>query len=342
MDESVLLTFDDVKFIQGETKMNQSNWQSYFGGALKNGVYSGLDVNKSQMGVLDNTGASYVMNDGIIYVNGICAKIETETGYTNFGRLNSAIADQFVCARVYFNTETIELIQKTDITDISSGTLSQKRLALMKTLMEFENDESYCCERNSEYWEIPLFYRTKNKLTSDSDSKSWLFGGVDLTRRPAENSKLIRLMTNYNTTSIAYQSIDANPISGNNSYYVEQVGDHNQHNIYMDTVNEPHGAVAFLDNTSTLVVHLYRVPYTIWRNTDSSGSGFGIQTFDSIYEIKYKFSNPSDWTLSSDGLSYLYTAPNNTCCLKFTCLSKDYNYSQGYGLSWNFLVEVIP
>lgn len=327
MNESVIATYDDVKFIQGVTKMNQNNWQDYFGNALKTGVYSGFDPNFQVM--YRNSG--YALNDGILFANGIFIKIETDDGYTLFEPLAVANSDRFVCARVNFDTGNVELVQKTGIADFSGASSADaKQVVLMKTLMEFEHDEAYCCRRDSAAWEIPLFYSASAWVNgSGSDVSAWLNQGADLTRRPNMDKKYIRA-----TVSGAGDDpnrIQRMPITGNNTYYVPSAG--TDIIIFPDTVNPANGAMVILTGTSTSVA-LSRIPFILWWSI--SKTGWGPYYFSSSYEIKYIFANPSGWTTDNTKYTYVSTSKATTA-IRLTCIGAD--YTEGSNCNYIFYVE---
>lgn len=316
MNESTILTFDDVKFIGGETKLTQPNWQDYFGNALVNGVYSGLDANLNQI----RSAGRYVINDGVIFVNGMMGKIETENGYTDLGWGEDI--DEFYCARMNFQNGTVDLVKKTGIADTSgASTTAAKNLAYLKTLMEFEYDESYCCTRDVSVWDIPLLYRA---------AYSCLNKGVDLTRRHNAEKKIIYLSDS--STGGVPERLDNMSMSANNAYYFNG---RYVRNAFVDTVNPPNGATLTFMGTSgyNSKIYLRRVPYVIWLN--SGTGGYGIDTLDAAYEIKYIFSNPSKWT--QNDMYYEFAEKSGPVSFRFTLVGC--NYTQNTNCNYIFFVE---
>lgn len=145
MEETTIATFDNVKFIEGVTKLTQNNWQEYFGSLFPNGAIKGLCSPNSSSGVYNQ------ISDGIAIANGIIAKLETEQEYTSI-QIPAGVYDCFACLRIHFTDELAELVVKRNIADTEST------VQFMKELMQFTKDESYYCERNSDYYEIPLYY----------------------------------------------------------------------------------------------------------------------------------------------------------------------------------------
>ena len=156
MTENILATYDNVKFIEGKTKLTQPNWQSYFGASIPNGVFSGLELRQQDQGVTLN----YYVMDGVAFVNGIKAELSTAQGYTDIGQLYIADdKDCFVCLRVYFGSEKAELIRKDHIIDGITEYTSSDYYKYTWALGKFIQDEAYQCERGNNYWDIPLYYR---------------------------------------------------------------------------------------------------------------------------------------------------------------------------------------
>lgn len=145
MEETVIETFDDVKFIEGVTKMNQVNWQEFFRNGFHNGIYDGLEVT-----VGDAPYSISKITDGTAIVNGLCVTIKTEDGYTEFPE--QSLTDRFFCLRVNCSEGTAKLIMKTNIS--SDGTYD----SFITEMGKFIVDESYCCERNDIIYELPLMY----------------------------------------------------------------------------------------------------------------------------------------------------------------------------------------
>lgn len=232
MTESIIATFDDVKFVEGVTKMTQNNWQKYFKSAIPNGVYSGLEFKNSQ-----NASKYYNFLDGIAFVNGMMAEISTPDGYTDLGAITPSASDAFFCLRIYFDREQAELVQKTDIyTDISRW--NDNYYKYMNTLGYLEKQEDYECERNLTYYEIPLFYIVSGW------SNGPLSSGIDLRRmiKPDQSRKLNPrvpcIYSNYSTL-----------LSSNNIYTVSS-----DTTFYIDAINLPNDAIIVNTSRSSVSV----------------------------------------------------------------------------------------
>ena len=189
MEEVVLATFNNVKFIEGVSKMTQENWQSYFSSVIPNGVYSGLEP-RNYIGTTQYSSGNIFITDGEVFANGIYAKITTPEGYTDIGVVPASITtirDRFICIRVYFDTEQAELIAKYNIapeadTSSSAPELYQSQDWLFQIQGRyFVDDESYCCERTSRYWELPIFYQSTRFLPWSSYESAYS-RGIDLRR----------------------------------------------------------------------------------------------------------------------------------------------------------------
>lgn len=327
MEEAVIATFDDVKFIEGTTKLTQDNWQSYFGSTIKNGVISGLNRDESVLG-------TYRMKDGILIANGILATITTENGYTEFSAYNmysSNKYDRFICARIYFDTESVELIEKTNITSIDdSSTTLVKNKQIMRTLMEFAHDESYCCERNSVFYDIPLLYQSASSV--NASGTGWLKYGVDLTRRPYRKQNIISKSNMLSTTPTT-------KISGNDIYYCQNPSSHFAF-LFPDIIDVPNDLViVHRPNYSSNWIALSRVPHNYISTSDDGGV-----VLDSSYEIKYVFSKASNWKLYDEGgtgmANYFYTlvTPRQEVSLRITHIGTDYDANK---CNFIFYVEEI-
>ena len=142
MEETIISTVNDVKFIENETRMTQSNWQKYFGKLFPSGVIEGL-------GKYSNNESNHI-KDGTAIANGIMAKIETDDGYTAID-VPSGTYDYFVCLRIHFSTEQADLVLKTNIAP-------EENRQYLTELCKFTQDDSYCCSRTTEYYELPIVY----------------------------------------------------------------------------------------------------------------------------------------------------------------------------------------
>lgn len=240
MTESIIATYDNVKFIEGVTEMTQDNWQSYFSPVIQNGVYSGLEF--QQYG--SSSSNTFRITDGIAYVNGIRAELHTPEGYTDIGAWHeSGYSDAFFCLRMYFDQEKAEIIKKTGIIDSVTEYTPEDFYKYTYALGYFLQDESYQCERNFTYYEIPLMYFGM--------STTFLRYGRDLRRMVKIDGKREVdprnpcIYTNY-----------YNLIRSNNVYTVDNAGT----SFYIDVVNSPDNAI-IVGGSSSTTIKLYKEHY---------------------------------------------------------------------------------
>lgn len=166
-DEQVLYTGYNTKFIEGVTKMNQENWQEYFGATLESKILSGFDF-YTRAGSTSQSGIWLHINDGIAIANGIVGKTEFDEGYFEDPDIIPGDRIDFLyCARIYFGEERIEIVKKFGITPNNQYNYQSD------ILKELLIDESAYCDRNTDYYEIPIAYT--NGLTG--------IAGMDLRRR---------------------------------------------------------------------------------------------------------------------------------------------------------------
>ena len=235
MDEAVIATFDDVKFIEGVTFLTQQNWQEYFSPVIKNGVVDGGLEPRNYVGSTTYTNGRVFVTDGFVFANGICAKIETPTGYTDFGTVPSGKKDRLICVRVYFGENTAQLIQKTDVMEIPEGTSIDSdtyNYFSVYTMDILTHDESYMMERNSSYWDIPIFYQGNSDL-------SWSSKGLDL-RRIINKTRQINPEDTVFKGTTSYKI----KISGNNIYRFT-APENVFYTLCLDPVDLPDGAIIY-------------------------------------------------------------------------------------------------
>ena len=246
MDESVISTYTDVKFIEGLTKMTQRNWQAYFGTALKSGVYKGLN----QRCFDDETFPRKLM-DGVVYVNGIRAELSTEDGYTEIPSVASGVLDRLICVRVHFNAEVCELVEKDNLTT-EGANVNQTNEKLMETYLKLCADESLYCERNAQYWDVPIFYQS-------ALWDYWFGAGKDM-RRVVSQEKKLDIVTSLDVTGMRqwYGNV---LISG--QYYYQNANRSSTVTYYMDTVNVADGAILSCPKYgSSSTIRLSKIPFT--------------------------------------------------------------------------------
>ena len=237
MDETIIGTFDDVKFIQGVTFLTQKNWQDYFSNVIKNGVYEGLEPRNYVGDSVYSNGRTFI-TDGTVFANGISATIKTGSGYTDIGTCPSGKKDRLICVRVYFEENIAELIQKTDVMEIpESQTIYSDTYKLFSgyTMDLLAHDESYLMERNASFWDIPIFYQGASDL-------EYTAKGLDL-RRVITN---IRQNDPENTI---YKGGYENKykVSGNNVYHFKVTEDNKEYCFCADPIDLPDGAIIIID-----------------------------------------------------------------------------------------------
>lgn len=152
-DEQVLYTGYNTQFIEGVTKMNQENWQEYFGATLESKILSGFDF-YTRAGTTSQSGIWLHINDGIAIANGIVGKTEFDEGYfEDPDIIPGDRIDLLYCARIYFGEERIEIVKKFHLSDYA------QRNDYSDRMKEFLTDESAHCDRNTDFYEIPILYR---------------------------------------------------------------------------------------------------------------------------------------------------------------------------------------
>ena len=174
-DEIIVTSTNDVKFIQGVTKMNQENWMKYFKYLLSNGVLKGLYRHNYPNDTFDG------LYPGAVATEGLISEI-TSDDLDSYGKIRitrptveQGFNDIFICARVYLHEGTAELVIKnlSDTYNLQTIAGTESRLIL---------NESYGCVRNEEIYEMPLWYGSQIFADDmESQYKTW-WNGRDLRR----------------------------------------------------------------------------------------------------------------------------------------------------------------
>ena len=147
MQESIVSTGADVKFIGNSTPMTQANWQDYFSTFHKNGIIGYDDLRVS---IINTT---VYIRYGSVFVNGLLAKLDTGSGTTVTSTTpTQSEIDALFCLRVYLQEEKVELVRKTGL---AAGTSYQNCADVVVNLMF--HDHLYCT-RDDEIYEIPIAY----------------------------------------------------------------------------------------------------------------------------------------------------------------------------------------
>ena len=233
MTEAIIATFDDVKFIEGVTKMTQSNWQGYFGSVIPDGVYSGLEFQQ-----INNSYSSYYhLTDGVAFVNGLMAVLKTNDGYTDIGRwYATSEKDAFFCLRIYLKDQKAEVIKKVGILDTITEQATNEPTKFMWALGKFLANEAYQCDRDELIWDVPLIYFGYNLLNYGRDLRRM----VKPNGKPEINPRNPNLFSNRSSL-----------VSSNNVYTATADATY-----YLDTVNFPNEAIILNDSESQISVKL--------------------------------------------------------------------------------------
>jgi len=240
MEEMVIGTFDDVLFIEGVTQLIQTNWQNYFSPVIPNGVYEGLEP-RNYLGSSVYSNGRIFVTDGAVFANGICARIRTQDGYTDIGTCPSGAKDRLICVRVYFDSNTAKLIQKTNVMEIPEEQvifLDTYTLYSLYTMDRLVHDEPYMMERNSSYWDIPIFYQGASDLEYTSK-------GLDLRRVINKTRQIDPEDTVFKGTYSKNKKI-----SGNNIYHID-VTQSDEIYLCFDPIDLPDGAIIFVQGVSS-------------------------------------------------------------------------------------------
>lgn len=267
MGSSIVATGNNVKFIGGVTPLTQANWQEYFGTLEPNGIVSGFDFLDRGLS-LDTK-----ITDGKIYMNGILYSLDTNDGYTTIAQPTQEEVDTFVCARVYFHEERIELIRKTNI---APATYYAQYIPYVE---QFATDESYQCDRNSSFYELPIGYRVYRREIGD------------LRRFRADDSEII-----------VSNNLQPVPVQSNRTYVIR--GDSSNIRIYVDIVKTAK-QVKIVTDMKSEPIYFYDVPYIDTWTTPNSD-------FRNYSDLRMTFVRPSSFTYNSTNHAYVYTTSNNS------------------------------
>lgn len=290
MQETVIETFDDVKFIEGVTKMNQENWQAYFSAGFPNGIYEGFT---HYMATLSNPGRIY---DGTAFVNGLCVEIKTDDGYTEYPY--ESATDRFFCLRINIGNGTAQLIVKTEIaSDYKDTTISTE-------IGKFIADESYCCERNDLVYDLPLWYLGPTTATITTTVNNLFGRGFDLRRMVQNKKDFIVQKSQY--------------ISGDNKYEHEMISAGNYGEgirAELNLVNIPDGAtIRVTGGAQDIAFAIAKYPAS-----DNPGWYWANNNIDSPVNVIFETTSNS-WTVFDQGgsgaIHYNFPAGKTTLTLK--------------------------
>ena len=298
MDEAVIATFNEVNFIEGETFLTQQNWQEYFGPVVKNGVYIGLEPRNYLNGITYTNGRTFI-TDGTVFANGICAKITTANGYTDIGTCPTVgTHDRLICVRVYFDSQTAQLIQKTNVMDIPEGGTGYKYYSVY-AMTHFAHDESYKMERNNSYWDIPIFYQGTQDL-------EWSSLGLDLRRIINKDREIDPVDTCFK----GYYP-KKYKISGNNIYHIDAELGSNTYLFAFDMIDRPNEAIIVLNrdvatHSASVATRLSFSGYGATNNfLASSNSGFVDFAPSSNHIVVTGSNNATYYDVTNLGLTFI-------------------------------------
>lgn len=325
MTESIVATYDNVKFIEGVSKLTQDNWQSYFSHVIQNGVYSGLEFQQQ----VNTSSIMFHITDGIAFVNGIMAELHTADGYTDIGSwYETGNKDAFYCLRVYLNQEKAEIVKKTDIIDSVTASVPDDFYLYTYALGYFLQDESYQCARNNTYYDIPLMYFGMYA--------TFLRFGRDLRRmvKPDGTREI-------NPKNPCVYANFYNLVRSNNVYAVGTAGT----SYYIDSVNLPDDAIIVAGSSST-TIKLYhehyindyyasnvpQYPYTDYKNAYVYQRG--LQRYEFLFKSGITHTSGSESSGFLNTYESITLGANQTLHITFA-----YKEVSQYGDKFYFLVE---
>ena len=225
MAESTLKTLDDVMFVQGETPVNQENWQKYFGGVLPNGIYEGFapdanqDYNRTK--TVDGITAGVAVYNGLVYRMTSRFAVDSE--------VPESVGYRLLSLRIYPDTGVAKLVETR-----GNGPVSSDETILNGIIEMTQNPVFYGrdYDQNS-YVDYRLCYQ--------GHKNSQYKGGVDL-RQPAfmRNGQF---PTGWRTYWNGYQSAyDRIILSGNEVRNVVYPTTSWALSVWFDPVNPPDNA----------------------------------------------------------------------------------------------------
>ena len=275
MQESVVVTGNNVKFIGGVTPMTQENWQDYFMTFKKNGVIGMDDFTAVTDGL-----SSVRIYDGSVIVDGILARYETDDGYFYGAKPTSTEIDALFCVRVYLHEEKVEIVRKTGLAAGSSYQNCADVIAYM-----ILHEDAYCT-RNDQIFDVPIAYLNY----MDSDNR------VDVRRFCDPKARLLPGTNIFRGNGVVYRGV-----SGGNSY------DYNG----VDPFNPPDDIqLAIVPLYSGNVQSNFNLRYNIGASTNP---GKLFNTVEPLVRTArpLTFYYTSDFTTTTNGIQYTTTIAEN-------------------------------
>lgn len=265
MGVSTLKTLDDVMFVQGETPVNQENWQKYFGGVLPNGIYEGFAPSTSQDDKpVDGITAGVAVYNGLVYRMASRFAVDSE--------VPESVGYRLISLRIYPNTGVAKLVETRGNAPVSSDeTILNGIIEMTQNPVFYGMDY----DQNS-YVDYRLVYQGhKNSL---------YMAGVDL-RQPA----LMRngnFPTGWHTYWNGYQLANSHiMLSGNEVHnYVSSRTDWAL-DVWLDPINPPDNA-RLVTNAHYVTFHEYPAILDVKRNRADHP--------DMVYGMKDEFRNVID------------------------------------------------
>ena len=153
--ETPITATADAIFIDNQTWLSQSNWQSFFSSSTPSGVLiergltiAGTEFNRDFMPHSVGSG-NYELDGGTAYIKGIKITVGQS------GSFSVSAYDDFIVLRINFSSGEASIIQKTGLaTDYYPDSQADRNNFWQK----FVASESFSCTRTSTVYEIPLWY----------------------------------------------------------------------------------------------------------------------------------------------------------------------------------------
>ena len=299
MEETIVQVSDDVQFIEGTTKMDQENWQKYFGSVLENRILSGFEI--SVENALDND--TVKITSGSVIANGVVGHIDFDGGYIEeaIGKPSDSFRDVFYCVRLYFTGNRVELIKKTNVVE--------SRAYYTDVINSLMLDESYLCDRSDLYYEFPIAY-VKDQLYAASGA--------------LHSFNAISLRDRYNKSRLYSNSIPlGGHVYGNGVIFDDYLGGPNDQSEqicidYLDQVEDLYIYTSYTGGT----IYIQNIP---WLNLSDNGTYHNTSAADYALLKKYVF-HLKGTHLSQNTKEVTYANPNSSG-IKGIHIQKLYNYS---------------
>lgn len=265
MAESTLKTLDDIMFVQGETPLNQENWQAYFGGVLPNGIYEGFAPSTSQADKpVDGITAGVAVYNGLVYRMANRFAVDRD--------VPESVGYRLLSLRIYPDTGVAKLVETR-----GNGPVSSDETILNGIIEMTQNPVFYGMDYDqNSYVDYRLVYQGhKNSL---------YMAGVDL-RQPAfmRNGQF---PTGWRTYWNGYQSSYSGIILSGNEV-INRVSPRTDWalEVWFDPVNPPDNA-RLVTNAHYVTFHEYPAILDVKRSSADHP--------DMVYGMKDEFRNVID------------------------------------------------